>query len=257
MSKVVFFGSPHPAWISSHPKVCRIISTAAPEVVSFKADDNLKPGEVEWANYIRVRQTGYYCGCRVNRYLWRARGGTLHPRSLEYVFLQQGTSSADDPPFHSDATCIACILLPSRPGTHSWGLSIHPQQLSCFLFSPYNNALIFLYLLLSPRPPLNTKGVVAAFRKDVPEGHELSFDAAIASDVPLGGGLSSSAALEVSVATLLEEITGVKISGVEKALRQANFIVVFRTAAPPREFSNRRQRNNLPGRRVYCLRSAG
>eukprot|EP00903_Cladosiphon_okamuranus_P014387 g13355.t1 len=95
--------------------VCRITSTAAPEVVSFKADENLKPGEVEWANYIR--------------------------------------------------------------------------------------------------------GVVAAFRKDVPEGHEMSFDAAIASDVPLGGGLSSSAALEVSVATLLEEITGVKVSGVEKALR--------------------------------------
>lgn len=63
---------------------------------------------------------------------------------------------------------------------------------------------------------------MAAFRKDVPEGHELSFDAAIASDVPLGGGLSSSAALEVSVATLLEEITRVKISGVEKALRQAS-----------------------------------
>lgn len=63
---------------------------------------------------------------------------------------------------------------------------------------------------------------MAAFRKDVPEGCELSFDAAIASDVPLGGGLSSSAALEVSVATLLEEITEVKVSGVEKALRQAN-----------------------------------
>lgn len=98
---------------------------------------------------------------------------------------------------------------------------------------------------------------MAAFRKDVPEGHELSFDAAIASDVPLGGGLSSSAALEVSVATLLEEITGVKISGVEKALRQANLIVVFRTAAPPREFSNRRQRNNLPGRRVYVSAKRG
>lgn len=66
---------------------------------------------------------------------------------------------------------------------------------------------------------------MAAFRKDVPEGHEMIFDAAIASDVPLGAGLSSSAALEVSVATLLEEITGVKISGVEKALRQAKALV--------------------------------
>lgn len=55
--------------------------------------------------------------------------------------------------------------------------------------------------------------------KDVPPGHVLSFDAAIASDVPLGGGLSSSAALEVSVATLLQEITGIEVSGVEKALR--------------------------------------
>lgn len=43
------------------PKVCRIISTAAPDVVSFKADDNLKPGEVEWANYIRVRLLLLYC----------------------------------------------------------------------------------------------------------------------------------------------------------------------------------------------------
>lgn len=63
------------------------------------------------------------------------------------------------------------------------------------------------------------QGVVAAFMKDVPSGYSLSFDAAIASDVPLGGGLSSSAALEVSMATLLEEITGVKVGGVEKALR--------------------------------------
>ncbi|CBJ31145.1 conserved unknown protein [Ectocarpus siliculosus] len=94
---------------------CRIISSAAPEVVSFKADQDLQPGKVEWANYI--------------------------------------------------------------------------------------------------------KGVVAAFRKDVPEGYELSFDAAIASNVPLGGGLSSSAALEVSMATLLEEITGVRVGGVDKALR--------------------------------------
>lgn len=68
---------------------------------------------------------------------------------------------------------------------------------------------------------------MAAFRKDVPEGYELSFDAAIASNVPLGGGLSSSAALEVSVATLLEEITGEKVSGVEKALRQAEQILTY------------------------------
>lgn len=33
---------------------CRIISSDAPEVVSFKADDDLKPGKVEWANYVKV-----------------------------------------------------------------------------------------------------------------------------------------------------------------------------------------------------------
>ncbi|CAM9152727.1 unnamed protein product [Laminaria digitata] len=96
---------------------CRIVSSATPEVVSFKASKELKPGVVEWANYV--------------------------------------------------------------------------------------------------------KGVVFAYLGDVPRGFVLSFDAAIASDVPLGGGLSSSAALEVSVATLLEQITRVHVSGVEKALRQA------------------------------------
>lgn len=60
---------------------------------------------------------------------------------------------------------------------------------------------------------------MAAYRVDVPSGHILSFTAAISSDVPLGGGLSSSAALEVSVATLLQEITRVEVSGVERALR--------------------------------------
>lgn len=60
---------------------------------------------------------------------------------------------------------------------------------------------------------------MAAFMVDVPAGYRLSFEAAIASDVPLGGGLSSSAALEVSMATFLEEITGITVGGVEKALR--------------------------------------
>ena len=69
-----------------------------------------------------------------------------------------------------------------------------------------------------------------AYLGDVPAGHVLSFDAAIASDVPLGGGLSSSAALEVSVATLLQEITKVDVPGVEKALRQARFAIHARQA---------------------------
>jgi galactokinase len=45
-----------------------------------------------------------------------------------------------------------------------------------------------------------------------------AFDALIHSTVPLGGGLSSSAALEVSTATLLEAITGLKLDPVDKAL---------------------------------------
>lgn len=45
-----------------------------------------------------------------------------------------------------------------------------------------------------------------------------SFDAVLSSDVPIGGGLSSSAALEVAVATLLEELTGVQLEPTEKAL---------------------------------------
>ncbi len=44
------------------------------------------------------------------------------------------------------------------------------------------------------------------------------FDAVIVSNVPLGGGLSSSASLEVSVATLIEELSGHKFEGSEKPL---------------------------------------
>jgi galactokinase len=59
-------------------------------------------------------------------------------------------------------------------------------------------------------------GVIAGFaaRKAKLTG----FDALIHSTVPLGGGLSSSAALEVSTATLLEAITGLKLDPVDKAL---------------------------------------
>ena len=59
-------------------------------------------------------------------------------------------------------------------------------------------------------------GVIAGFlaRGAKPGG----FDALIHSTVPLGGGLSSSAALEVSTATLLEAITGLKLDPVDKAL---------------------------------------
>lgn len=35
---------------------CRIVSSATPEVVSFKASKDLKPGIVEWANYVKVTE---------------------------------------------------------------------------------------------------------------------------------------------------------------------------------------------------------
>ena len=38
-----------------HVPVCRIVSTNASEVVVFKADEDLKPGEVKWANYVKVK----------------------------------------------------------------------------------------------------------------------------------------------------------------------------------------------------------
>ena len=44
------------------------------------------------------------------------------------------------------------------------------------------------------------------------------FNAVINSNVPLGGGLSSSASLEVAVATLMEELSGVKFGRTEKPL---------------------------------------
>lgn len=60
------------------------------------------------------------------------------------------------------------------------------------------------------------KGVVVGFQRlgcKIP-----GFDAHIESTVPLGGGVSSSAALEVATATLLEAITGKKLSQVQKGL---------------------------------------
>jgi galactokinase len=59
-------------------------------------------------------------------------------------------------------------------------------------------------------------GVIAGFLASgaKPSG----FDALIDSTVPLGGGLSSSAALEVSIATLLEAIAGRKLDPMDKAL---------------------------------------
>jgi galactokinase len=60
------------------------------------------------------------------------------------------------------------------------------------------------------------RGVIAGFQR---RGEKIpALDVLLHSTVPLGGGLSSSAALEVSMATLLEVVTGKKIDPVEKAL---------------------------------------
>lgn len=59
------------------------------------------------------------------------------------------------------------------------------------------------------------RGVLAGVRNIAPiPGMDLLID----SSIPTGGGLSSSAALEVSVATLLEQALGIEINNSEKAL---------------------------------------
>lgn len=60
------------------------------------------------------------------------------------------------------------------------------------------------------------EGVVAGFQKL--EKTFPSFDAVVGSDVPVGGGLSSSAALEVAMATLLEQLSGRQLDPRQKAL---------------------------------------
>ena len=58
-------------------------------------------------------------------------------------------------------------------------------------------------------------GVIAGF---IAFGHSLpAIEAVVISNVPIGGGLSSSAALEVAVATLLEEISGTRLEPAIKA----------------------------------------
>jgi galactokinase len=59
-------------------------------------------------------------------------------------------------------------------------------------------------------------GVASEFRR---LGHRVpSLDMAIAGDVPIGSGLASSAALEVATATLLEDVLGLRLDPLEKAL---------------------------------------
>lgn len=63
-------------------------------------------------------------------------------------------------------------------------------------------------------------GVAAQFQRLVAAagGRLQNLDVAIASEVPIGSGLSSSAAIEVSMATLLEQASGLRLGQREKAL---------------------------------------
>jgi galactokinase len=60
-------------------------------------------------------------------------------------------------------------------------------------------------------------GVAAQFQRMTDEPLP-ALDIAIASSVPVGSGLASSAALEVAVATLLEQVLGTKLEPLEKAM---------------------------------------
>lgn len=67
------------------------------------------------------------------------------------------------------------------------------------------------------------RGVVAGFQKRLSHlshgpAEIPSVDAVVASNLPQGAGLASSAALEVATANLLEVLTGVELTGMEKAL---------------------------------------
>jgi len=60
------------------------------------------------------------------------------------------------------------------------------------------------------------RGVVAGFQE---RGTRVTgFDAVIESTLPYGGGVASSAALEVATATLMENMSGKRLPGLEKAL---------------------------------------
>jgi len=82
-----------------------------------------------------------------------------------------------------------------------------------------------VYADVDPNAPLSPekgswlnypKGVFAQFQK---KGVQISgFDVCLFSNIPTGGGLSSSAALEAFFATIIEEVSGVKLDLMEKAL---------------------------------------
>lgn len=65
--------------------------------------------------------------------------------------------------------------------------------------------------------PSYVAGVAAQFQR-LPGFGPANLDIALASSVPVGSGLSSSASLEVAVATLLEQATGVRLQPERKAL---------------------------------------
>lgn len=117
--------------------------------------------------------------------------GFVMPMAIDrYVVI--AASPASDPSrrrarlhsLHADQTVEIELGVADRPSTDSWGR----------------------YL----------EGVVSGFAA---RGVELPpFDAVIASNVPQGGGLSSSAALEVAAATMLEGLTGHRLTPLEKVI---------------------------------------
>ncbi len=72
---------------------------------------------------------------------------------------------------------------------------------------------------LEPQPPGFANHLLGVAQQFCARGLRLpNIDLAVTSTVPIGGGLGSSAALEVAMATLLEQLAGSRLASLEKAL---------------------------------------
>lgn len=90
-------------------------------------------------------------------------------------------------------------------------ISVHPKGASAAIDQPHRSVVQGAW-------PSYIAGVAAAFgaRPSTPPAPNL--DLAVTSSVPYGGGLSSSAAVEVAVATIIEQVLGERMGLTEKAL---------------------------------------